>query len=1231
MNQPADDARALELIDIHKDRLHQLKKQEALFGASVDPNVPIQIREIERRIAELQSNASQAVSALGLPAGLMTTGGTAGAVQPVAAVQLPSPDLGAAAAGLIPPRQGQATTALVFHGPALVLDAPAIQPWVGRRTETVAALLPGASGTTWFALNGTASRGKTLLSRLLAEALGGAVNWLSFAGLSDADASLLLERVCSTFTNGLPPPRRDAWYRAACAAMGAGSVLVLDDLPNLAGAPQLASRLPPFIRACAAAGVRVLSSSLSTLPQTLSQDLGEHVIDRAAPPFTDRDAEEVLGAFGAPAEMIRPTAQLVNAVTRQHPTLLVAACRYLQGLNWILAGNGVQGLFLGTYINDIAAEVHQKLLGTVPDPDTRQLLYRLSLVSGPFSWADVDALASVPPPIGGARERLRDVINSWVEQRPDGRCVVSGLLTQVGRDNLSGPVRQSCHVALAEAIVARGTINQYSAFAAITHYHQGGELGKAGTMLAMILKEALTHSEWIRDHALLLLWTDMPLPVEMDLDIRLIVRGLHIGLFHKLQKPLDFLLADFNALLEGATEAHRFGVAGAVSFIIIAAGRHYPMQGGAWLRRVFQLPNTTPNRRSGRRPGRGAGRQPLEPGNELPLHVLVWMLVGELKTAAHVRDWLDTLAALPADVRARAMREDGAHVCCVVVAESLTGAEQAKPPDNRSWPPIVAALTEFAERARGLRCETLWACFIRSKITVQAEFCCDVDAALATASGASQIASTDPAVRFLIDGAIGRQLLLARRYADARFWLRRAVGRRADAVFAYERVNILLGASHAFGLENPGLGVKYAVEATNVAETDDVVSAIDRARAWSERGVAEFLAKDAAAALPSWDRAGEYLFSMTERDSAWKEQMVLFGHVSGYLAKVAEAGQPPTLTRGGDLYVPPERGVFMTTNAARVAFFSERNEGALWRVLGFYADAVGNSDVANKWKGRATAIGKRDSLLALVAEAEREDIPKVLRELGFAEALDAGRRSGQAMVVWQAETDAGGLGMVPEAEMPAAVGRLSDRQKETAEEFGMIVGMLPCALAVATLAIREENRPAAREYAGRLAGACRAIAPGSFAPMRWMSMAEIIERAYLHYCSATQISEWSSSLNCEHSESFNLTVRLAACANATPMEAVAAMLSILPRLCRCFPPATAVHRELLMPFVVSYWTCRFEQQRFLFGQAMVVESQLPSAAAAPEAQRVVAVMRAVHSGFTFNGPMPDEVRRWLFG
>jgi hypothetical protein len=214
MDQPTNDSEALELIGIHKERLHELRKKEAFYGASVDVSVTLEIRKIEEQIARLQPQARQAVSAFGVPASLMTTAGAVAAPAPAIAAPGPPQGLSATPAGLIQTQQIQAA-ALALQGPALVHDPPTIQAWVGRRTETVAGLAPGANGTTWFALNGTANRGKTLLIRLLADSLGGTISWVQFADLSDHGACSLLERLCYALTNQLPPLRRDSWYQLA--------------------------------------------------------------------------------------------------------------------------------------------------------------------------------------------------------------------------------------------------------------------------------------------------------------------------------------------------------------------------------------------------------------------------------------------------------------------------------------------------------------------------------------------------------------------------------------------------------------------------------------------------------------------------------------------------------------------------------------------------------------------------------------------------------------------------------------------------------------------------------------------------------------------------------------------------------------------------------------------------------------------------------------------------------
>ena len=274
--------------------------------------------------------------------------------------------------------------------------------------------------------------------------------------------------------------------------------------------------------------------------------------------------------------------------------------------------------------------------------------------------------------------------------------------------------------------------------------------------------------------------------------------------------------------------------------------------------------------------------------------------------------------------------------------------------ESRDWPTLVAKLTEFAIRAQSLRVEgALGGLFIRAKITAQAEFCKDIAGALATANEAAEMASVDPLVNFMIDGTIGRQLLLAKRYQEAGFWLGRAYQAKDDC-------RIRLRPSKRAPWCQPRIWAGRCRSGCEVRHRSNHscrihqrrATSIDRVRAWSELGVAQFFASGAEAAFPSWDKAGEYLFTMTNRNDFWKEQMVLFGHTVGYLAKVAETGKPPAQTIGGEPYTPPERGIFMTTNPARAAFFNARNEGSLWRILGYYA----GRSTARTWRRNGRTV-----------------------------------------------------------------------------------------------------------------------------------------------------------------------------------------------------------------------------------------------------------------------------------
>lgn len=96
----------------------------------------------------------------------------------------------------------------------------------------------------------------------------------------------------------------------------------------------------------------------------------------------------------------------VSRICRQHPLLLVEAAQFLQNNQWKMDAQTFQDVMSGKYAMSLDAPTQQDLIRTVPDADTRELLYRLRLVAGPFSDAEVRELGSVPQPIEHVGERL---------------------------------------------------------------------------------------------------------------------------------------------------------------------------------------------------------------------------------------------------------------------------------------------------------------------------------------------------------------------------------------------------------------------------------------------------------------------------------------------------------------------------------------------------------------------------------------------------------------------------------------------------------------------------------------------------------------------------------------------------------------------------------------------------------------------------------------------------------
>lgn len=204
------------------------------------------------------------------------------------------------------------------------------------------------------------------------------------------------------------------------------------------------------------------------------------------------------------------------------------------------------------------------LLATVEDGDSRELLYRLTLIPHPFALEDVQALATVPEAVPRPRERLDTLGGLWIQRDAGQRYAVSPLVATFGVSELTQATAQGCHRVLGERIVAQRAMTPPQIVEAIAHFHDASEYDRAGALLAWELSELNRRSVETPDFGLLSAWEDQPLPSGMSLGIRMYARALQVVGRIARGIPVDEMLADLDALVAQAAEGEAWALLGVV-------------------------------------------------------------------------------------------------------------------------------------------------------------------------------------------------------------------------------------------------------------------------------------------------------------------------------------------------------------------------------------------------------------------------------------------------------------------------------------------------------------------------------------------------------------------------------------------------------------------------------------------------------------------------------------------
>ncbi|HKP54939.1 MAG TPA: hypothetical protein VJ183_20075 [Chloroflexia bacterium] len=1098
-------------------------------------------------------------------------------------------------------------------------ELPPIPPAVSRRSKTVANLLDTIQQFTWTALHGSIGSGKTLLAALSAYERGQWEAWIKLSTNQLEQASIDLDEVCYELIGDFSPGPWQDLYRKACTEVGTGKLVIIHDLPRLNGNDPLTERLVLLTLTAAKAGLKLLTTSPFRPPNRVRTALrGTTLRIVAVPAFTDEEVLEVLERHGAPREVLNDKfISAMSSLTDRHPQRLASLAQYLEQRRWQITDEVVEGLLRSEYSQELDRETTHALISKIDDVDSRELLYRLGLSKRSFSLEDVRAIASLERVIDRPTERLDALVGVWVQPETDVLMSVSPLITALDGRDLTANTYRACHKTFGRRIMAKGTITASQLIDALTHFNEAQEYDQAALTLSVGLTELSRLEPTAPDAGLSAVWANTPLPEQMNLGLRIYARLRQI--LARTQRGLQTAHAvrDLDALIDRAGEEEIWALSAVMGLTPIAETSPIPAANlYKYLLRVVRhfdtamLPNGTPLR----------DVVPIRP------ELIIWWHVVNIRTVDDMFAWLNTFEHFSDEERGRVLADDLAVEGCLWVASRVWLTECEKPAEKQEWAPILAALKELEQRARGLGVELLWASAVHSQIIILAESCHDLPAAKKQAEEALAEASVDPRVQFLIREAIGKQGTLPE--AEAIEWLRSALQQETSA-YPADRMRAFLKLSRLIAPTDLASALSYSEQAVEVANNSDEVADTEVVKALGELTIARYLSDELASTYDDWELAGEKLLGAKEHTEDWKSTFVIYGHCAGYFARFAMTGHPPEAIASGEPYVAPQLGMFTGHVPERAQYYDTKTSilhiSYLMANLAMYAGAVGKVERVIAWSVQGFDLARAAGETLAVSQMGFDVVPALLINNRFGEALDTALATGIGGVAVRLDYRKDTTSVRTRIDVDEVLGPKPNENWVNAEQIAGELGVLPAAFRLGSIALKDAGE--ARDCAQEIASLCRQVGIEAAEPAFWNTAAEIFEESFVRPVGAKRLIERPSATVIKdrvlHAVAYIGASLQTDCIPSMALEAHLAIASAVELL----RSADLVHRLIVTPFFKEYWQRSFARSRFRFRAPIVVQRGLEAAEQVGLDDQPQAVLRAVATGLDVR--IPTDHFNWL--
>ena len=327
-------------------------------------------------------------------------------------------------------------------------------------------------------IRGGTGIGKTTLAKLTANALGGTWFWLNFTDKDQTQVLGLLRQLSVAVRN-----------------QSERANIVLDDL-NLEPreARKYEEALGVVVYELLERGGKLLIASQVKPPNNLIRRLGvppSALIN--VPNFTIVEIGQFAQQMGCPVNCAKTLAKLTLLHTSGHPRLVHARLARLRSEGW---KHVINESILQTppELLEEREEARQLLL-ELPK-DQRELLYRLSLMSSPFTRELAVNIAEIPESIPHPGDIFSQLVGPWIDSVSDAYYGISPLLNNAANQVWSGQKTTKLRGQIAHAVLETRTLTKIDAQTVLIN----GLVGQNETALVAVIHalDAVPMKNWKR-------------------------------------------------------------------------------------------------------------------------------------------------------------------------------------------------------------------------------------------------------------------------------------------------------------------------------------------------------------------------------------------------------------------------------------------------------------------------------------------------------------------------------------------------------------------------------------------------------------------------------------------------------------------------------------------------------------------------------------------------------------